>query len=63
MMFGRILDVTLSEEKVSTTGVAQGNLEILLRPNSPDSYQTQIQEYEILDWLHVLISLKENSST
>ena len=41
-MFGGILNVTLSE--VSTTGVTQWNLELLLRPNSPDSYQTQIQE-------------------
>ena len=48
-MFDGILNVTLSEEKVSTTGVTQGNLELLLRPNSPDSHQTQIQEGEILD--------------
>ena len=63
LMFDGILNVTLSEEKVFTTGVTQGNLELFLRPNSPDSHQTQIQEYEILDWPHVLISLKENSST
>ena len=62
-MFDGILIVTLSEEMVSTTGVTQWNLELILRPNSPDSHQTQIQEYEILDWPHVLISLKENSST
>ena len=62
-MFDGILKVTLSEEKVSTTGVTQGNLELLLRPNSPDSHQTQIQEDEIMDWPHVFISLKENSST
>ena len=62
-MFDGILNVTLSEEKVSTTGVTQGIIELLLHPNSPDSHQTQIQEYEILDWPHVLISLKENSST
>ena len=48
-MFDGILNVTLSEEKVSTTGVTQGNLELLLRPNSPDSHQTQIQEGKILD--------------
>ena len=48
-MFDGILIVTLSEEMVSTTGVTQGNLELSLRPNSPDSHQTQIQEYEILD--------------
>ena len=47
-MFDGILNVTLSEE-VSTTGVTQGNLKLLLRPNSPDSHQKQIQEYEILD--------------
>ena len=48
-MFDGILNVTSSEEKVSTTGVAQGNLDLLLRHNSPDSDQTQIQEDEILD--------------
>ena len=48
-MFDGILNVTLSEEKVSTTGVTQGIIELLLHPNSPDSHQTQIQEYEILD--------------
>ena len=29
--------------------VTQENLELLLCPNSPDSHQTQIQEYKILD--------------
>ena len=48
-MFDQILDVTLPEEKVSTTRVTQGNIKIFLRPNSPDSHQTQIQEGEILD--------------
>ena len=33
---------------------------LLLPPNSPDSYQKQIQEDVNLDWTHVLISLKEN---
>ena len=47
-MFDGILNVTLSEE-VSTTGVTQGNLKLLLHPNSSDSHQTQIQEDEILD--------------
>ena len=47
MMFDGTLNVTLSEEKVSITGVTQGNLELFLCPNSPDSQQ--IQEYEILD--------------
>ena len=36
-MFDQILNVTPSEEKVSITGVTQGNLELPLRPNSPDS--------------------------
>ena len=36
LMFDRILNVTLCEEKVSTTGVTQGNLKLLLRANSPD---------------------------
>ena len=49
LMFDGILNTTLSEEKVFSTGVKQGNLELLLRPNSPGSHQTQIQEYEILD--------------
>ena len=38
LMHGRILNVTLSEGKVSTTGVTHGNRELLLRPNSPDSH-------------------------
>ena len=59
-MFDQILNVTLPEEKVSTSEVTQGKIEILLCPNSPDS---QIQKVEILDWPQVLISLKENSST
>ena len=62
LMFDGILNVTLSE-KVSTTRATQRNLDLLLRPNFPDSHQTQIQEYKILDRPHVLISLKENSST
>ena len=49
LMFYGVLNKTLPEEKVSTTGVTQGNLELLLRPNSLDSHQTQIQVYEILD--------------
>ena len=48
-MFYGILNVTLSGEKVSTIVVTLGNLEFLLGPNSTDSHQTQIQEYEILD--------------
>ena len=47
-MFDGILNVTLSKKKVSTAGVTQGNLELLLSPNSPDSHQTQIQEDETL---------------
>ena len=63
LMLDGILNVTLSEEKVSTIGVTQGNLALFLCPKSPDSQQTQIQEYEVLDWTHVLIFLKENSSS
>ena len=37
-MFDRVLNVTLTEEKVSTTGVTLGNLELLLPPNSLDSH-------------------------
>ena len=40
LMFGGILNATLSE-KVSTTGVTQENLELPLLPNSLDSHQTQ----------------------
>ena len=40
-MFDGIVHVTLSEEKVSTTGVTQENLEFPLPPNSLDSHQTQ----------------------
>ena len=32
-LFDGILNVTLSEEKFSTTGVTQGNLELLLHPD------------------------------
>ena len=37
LMFDRIMNWTPSEENVSIAGVTQGNLELLLRPNSPDS--------------------------
>ena len=40
-MFDEILDATLSEEKVSTTGVTQENLELPLPPSSLDSNQTK----------------------
>ena len=49
LMLDGILKVTLSEEKVFTVGVTQGNLALFLCHNSPDSQQTQIQKYEILD--------------
>ena len=49
LTFDGILNVALSEEEVSTTLVTQENRELLLRPNSTDSHQTQIQEDEILD--------------
>ena len=48
LMHGRILNVTLSEDKVSTTGFTHGNLE-LLHLDSPASHQAQIQEDENLD--------------
>ena len=35
LMFDGILNVTLSEEKVFTTGVTQGNLELFLSSKSP----------------------------
>ena len=40
-MLDGILNTTLSEEKVSTNGVTQENLELSLPPNSVDSHQTQ----------------------
>ena len=58
-MFDRIANATLSEE-VSTTEVTQENLKLPLPPNSVDSHQTQKLQDEILDWSHILISLKEN---
>ena len=36
LMFDGVLNVTLSEEKVSSPGTRQGDLELLLPPNSPD---------------------------
>ena len=40
-MFDRILNATLSEEKVSIFGVTEGNLKLLLPTDSLDSYQKQ----------------------
>ena len=48
-MFDGVLNGTLSEEKVSTTGVTQGNLGLLLSPNSPDLTQTQAKQEKTLD--------------
>ena len=42
LMFDGMLNATLSESKVSTSGATQGNLDLLLPPNSPASHQTQI---------------------
>ena len=50
-MFYGTLNETLSEEKVSTTGVTQRNLELLLCSNSPDSQQTQIHDHHALIFL------------
>ena len=36
LMFDGVLNATLSEEKVSSPGTRQGDLELLLPPNSPD---------------------------
>ena len=38
LMFDRILNATLSDEKVSTSRVTEGNLELPLSPNSFDSH-------------------------
>ena len=48
LMFNRILNATLSEEKVSTFGVTQGNLKLLLSTGSLDSYQTQ--NNKVISW-------------
>ena len=40
-MFDRILNATLSDEKVFTTEVTQWNLELPLPPNSLDPHQAQ----------------------
>ena len=40
-MLDGILNATLSEEKISATGVTQENLELPLPPNSLDSHQTK----------------------
>ena len=42
-MLDGVLNVTLSEEKDSTTGVTQRNLEFLPPTNSVDSHKTQAQ--------------------
>ena len=47
-MFDEILNVTMSEEKVSTTGVTEENVKLLLRRSSPGSHETQIREDETL---------------
>ena len=56
-----LLDVHLESDQRSE--VTEGNLELLLPPNSSDSHHTQIQQDLILDQPNLLISLKENSST
>ena len=60
----RLCPITLAiirfAEKFSTKGVR--NLRLPLPPISLDSHQSQIQQDEILDWPHILISLKDNSS-
>ena len=47
-------------EELST--ISGENLGLLLPINYLDLHHTQIHQDEILDWPHVLISLKENSS-
>ena len=55
LMFDGILHVTLSEEKISTTGVTQGNLKLLLRPNSPDSQKHKYKKMKY--WTYPTSSL------
>ena len=69
-MFDRILNSNLSNNflELVCVGLRRSssplvNLGLPLPPISFDWQQTQGQQDEILDWLHVLISLNENSST
>ena len=55
LMFDEILNVTLSKGKVSITGATQGILELLLRLNSPDSHQTQIQGWVLISYILFII--------
>ena len=64
LMFDGILNTTLSEEKVSITGVTKENLELPLSPNSLDLHQTQNNKMKSWTGLpHVVTPLKDNSST
>ena len=47
LMFNGILSATLSKEKISTTGVTQGNLELLLPPFFPVSHQTNTIRFNL----------------
>ena len=42
-MFDGVLNPSLSEDKISTTGFTQGNVELPLPPKSLNSHQTQKQ--------------------
>ena len=46
-MFNGIVSATLSKEKISTTGVTQGNLELLLPPFFPVSHQTNTIRFNL----------------
>ena len=52
-----------SAEKLSTIGESWTPPACPPSPICLDLHQTQKQQDEILDWTHVLISLKENLST
>ena len=54
LMFDRILNATLSEEKVSIFGVTQGNLKLLLPTDFLDSYQTQ--NNKMISWTDAMSS-------
>ena len=49
-------------KKVYGANIGVGNLGLHLPPISLDSHQSQMQQDEILDWPHILIYLKDNSS-
>ena len=63
MMFDGILNTMLCLQRFPSLVLHKEIVNYPCLPKSLDSHQTQKQKYELLDWPHVLISFKENSST